>query len=306
MIHWELWLRSQGTVKKFNSTTGAVKSLEVPWGYCFKYHKGSHCSGCSFKHSCSKCDGPHRAVNCNFRAYGKKGSSNFPNQQNDKPSSSQNPPQPTSTGASNARKQWSFAIFSFCLYASSSPAFIPWLQLCFFFLFLHYEGPQDSSCAKNLLSAILNPEPVDAKIDKELVAQRLAGPFSSPPFSHFRISPLGLVPKKTEGEFRLIHHLCFPQGSSLNDGISSEFASVSYATVDDAIRTIKTVGQGWVARSIVSASHWLRRIKTYRLLWYLTGRVSASHASSNWAPGCFMAKTDIIIISSGIAAYFAG
>ena len=29
-IHWELWLRSQGTVKKFNSTTGAVKSLDVP------------------------------------------------------------------------------------------------------------------------------------------------------------------------------------------------------------------------------------------------------------------------------------
>ena len=110
------------------------------------------------------------------------------------------------------------------------------------FLFLHYEGPQDSSCAKNLLSAIQNPETVDAKIDKELAAQRLAGPFSSPPFSHFRISSLGLVPKKTEGEFRLIHHLCFPQGSSLNDGISSEFTSVSYATVDDAIRTIKTVG----------------------------------------------------------------
>lgn len=104
-IHWELWLRSQSTVKKFNSTTGAVKSLDVPRGYCFKYHKGGHCSGCSFKHSCSKCDGPHRAVNCNFRAYGKKGASNFSNQSTNKPSSSQNLPQPNSAGASNARKQ---------------------------------------------------------------------------------------------------------------------------------------------------------------------------------------------------------
>ena len=40
--------------------------------------------------------------------------------------------------------------------------------------------------------------------------------------------------------------------------------------------------QGWVARSMVSANHWLRGIKTYRLSWYLT-RVSANHASSNWA-----------------------
>ena len=109
---------------------------------------------------------------------------------------------------------------------------------------LHYEGPQDSSCAKNLLSAIQNPEAVDAKLDKEIAAHRIAGPYSSPPFPQFRISPLGLVPKKTEGEFRFIHHLSFPHGSPLNDGISSEFTSVSYATVEDAIHTIRTVGHG--------------------------------------------------------------
>ena len=33
---------------------------------------------------------------------------------------------------------------------------------------------------------------------------------------------------------------------------------------------------------MVSTNHWLRGIKTYRLSWYLT-RVSANHASSNWA-----------------------
>jgi len=58
----------------------------------------------------------------------------------------------------------------------------------------------------------------------------------------FRISPLGLVPKKAEGEFHLIHHLSFPKGSSLNDGISPDHTSVSYATVEDAIRRIKSVG----------------------------------------------------------------
>ena len=109
---------------------------------------------------------------------------------------------------------------------------------------LHFEGPSISSHAPNLLSALQNPAAVDAKISKELAAHRLAGPFSSPPFPVFRVSPLGLIPKKTPGEFRLIHHLSFPNGSSLNDGISPVNTSVSYATVEDAIRFIKTVGSG--------------------------------------------------------------
>ena len=106
---------------------------------------------------------------------------------------------------------------------------------------LHYEGPRFSCTSNNLLSAMQNPTAVDAKISKELDAHRLAGPFSSPPFPVFRISPLGLVPKKIEGEFRLIHHLSFPKGSSLNDGISSDHTRVSYATVEDAIQRIKSV-----------------------------------------------------------------
>ena len=109
---------------------------------------------------------------------------------------------------------------------------------------LHCEGPRFSFTSNNLLSAMQNPTAVDAKISKELDAHRLAGPFSSPPFSVFRISPLGVVPKKIEGEFRLIHHFSFPKGSSLNDGISSDHTRVSYATVEDAInfRRIRSVG----------------------------------------------------------------
>ena len=46
------------------------------------------------------------------------------------------------------------------------------------------------------MSALDNPEAVDAKLQKELEVRRLAGPFQSPPLSPFWISPLGLVPKK--------------------------------------------------------------------------------------------------------------
>ena len=57
-------------------------------------------------------------------------------------------------------------------------------------------------------------------------------------------SPLGVVPKKNPGEFRLIHHLSYPKGYSVNDGISSEYTSVSYATISDAIKQIKLAGPG--------------------------------------------------------------
>lgn len=62
---------------------------------------------------------------------------------------------------------------------------------------LHFDGPRCSQEAPNLLSAMQNPEAVNAKLSKELDAHRLAGPFSSPPFPVFRVSPLGLVPKKS-------------------------------------------------------------------------------------------------------------
>ena len=109
---------------------------------------------------------------------------------------------------------------------------------------IHFEGVRASSTAKNLVSAFQHPNVVDAKIKKELHSHRLAGPFQFPPLHPFRISPLGVVPKKTPGEFRLIHHLSYPKGSSVNDGIDSEHTRVCYATVDDAIKFIKLAGPG--------------------------------------------------------------
>ena len=57
-------------------------------------------------------------------------------------------------------------------------------------------------------------------------------------------SPLGVVPKKTPGEFRIIHHLSYPDGSSVNDFISYEKSMVHYASISDAIAMIKSIGRG--------------------------------------------------------------
>ena len=75
-------------------------------------------------------------------------------------------------------------------------------------------------------------------------ANRIEGPFVSPPFQNLHISPIGLQPKKNLGEFRLIHHLSYPRGLSVNDGILPELKSVSYQSIDDAVSAIKWMGQG--------------------------------------------------------------
>ena len=94
----------------------------------------------------------------------------------------------------------------------------------------------------NLKSAVDSPAVVKEKLDKEIKAGRLAGPFAKPPFESFAISPIGIVPKKEAGKFRLIHHLSHPKGESVNDSIPKENATVRYQSLDDAIRVITKLG----------------------------------------------------------------
>jgi len=134
---------------------------------------------------------------------------------------------------------------------------------------IHFQGSLAEIPSKNLASAFQHPEIIDASLCKELSAGRIAGPFSNPPFRNFRISPLGLVPKKASGEFRLIHHLSYPKGLSINEGIPDEFSTVSYATIDDAIRSIKKAGRGcFLAKTDIKSAFRIIPInpKDYHLL----------------------------------------
>ena len=70
---------------------------------------------------------------------------------------------------------------------------------------------------------------------------RVTGPFEHSPFSTLQISPLCLVPNKKPGEFRVIHHLSYPEGTAINDGISKDLCTVQYQTIDDAIKLGKHI-----------------------------------------------------------------
>lgn len=86
------------------------------------------------------------------------------------------------------------------------------------------------------------------------------------------------VTKKAPGEFRLIHYLSFPRGSSVKAGIYSEHTRAHYGTFDDAINySIR-----WRARAappLTRSSLQSSSLSTYKRIFKL--RVSNVSISSN-------------------------
>lgn len=107
-----------------------------------------------------------------------------------------------------------------------------------------YVGQRKVRYSKNLKSANDNPSILKEKIVKDIKAGRVAGPFDISPFPNLQISPLGLVPKKKVGEYRVIHHLSYPYHLSIHDGIPQDKCTVQYQTIDNAISLVKYDGQG--------------------------------------------------------------
>ena len=96
----------------------------------------------------------------------------------------------------------------------------------------------------NHFSATSNPTPVAMEIERELLLNRKAGPFLSPPFSHFVGSPMGAIPKKHSQppKWRIITDLSWPAGQSVNDAIPKELYTCSYDSLDNAIAYLKLFG----------------------------------------------------------------
>ena len=109
---------------------------------------------------------------------------------------------------------------------------------------LYINGQPEHITKHNHPSALTHFDIVQAKIQKEVGHGRTAGPFKSPPFAKFTTSPLGAVPKKDSGDFRIIHDLSYPKYDSVNSCISRDDSAVTYETLDHFIRLLKEVGQG--------------------------------------------------------------
>jgi hypothetical protein len=107
---------------------------------------------------------------------------------------------------------------------------------------LGYEGPEKLSLSQNLLSARLNPQTITGQLQSDLILSRVIHTTPDPPFIS---SPLGLVPK-SNGGFRRIHHLSFPNNGSVNFFIPENYSTLLYTTLHDIYEKIRKAGRNCI------------------------------------------------------------
>ena len=115
------------------------------------------------------------------------------------------------------------------------------------------------SSKKNLQSALLHEEVIDKYLDEEISEGRVAGLFPPMITPNVQISRFGVIPKAHQpGRWRLIFDLSHPKGWSVKDpkgwsvkdGIPKYFCSMSYISVDDAVKGVMELGRGTLLAKI--------------------------------------------------------
>ena len=105
---------------------------------------------------------------------------------------------------------------------------------------------QLKSARRNMRSAEEFPDVVDSYLAKERGAGRVIGPLSGLEAARagVHVRRFGVIPKPHQpGKWRLIVDLSHPNGQSVNDGVSSELCSLTYASIDQAASIIVRLGR---------------------------------------------------------------
>ena len=88
-----------------------------------------------------------------------------------------------------------------------------------------------------------NPTVISQYLDREVQLGRMCNHDVKSPNIH--LSPPGAIPKKHKpGKWRLIVDLSSPAGASVNDGISVEWSSVAYVSIDHLSSLVLGAGTG--------------------------------------------------------------
>ena len=108
----------------------------------------------------------------------------------------------------------------------------------------NYREHRCRTASGNMSSVNEHRDVVEEYLHGEREAGRLLGPFRRSLFPEVHVSPFGVIPKSEPGKWRLIVDLSSPEGGSVNDGISKEWCSLSYLSVDEVVRTVVRFGRG--------------------------------------------------------------
>jgi len=119
-----------------------------------------------------------------------------------------------------------------------------------------YEGGLVRVRRPNHSSAYTHMAVVSESIQSELTKGRIMELTLLP--KHYYCSPIGLVPKKTDGiqtGWRMIFDLSCPEFNSVNDGIPKEYGAIIYETLQDAMQLVAKAGVGaiMIKRDLKSA-----------------------------------------------------
>ena len=135
---------------------------------------------------------------------------------------------------------------------------------------LGFEGPDCATYGQNRATITDNLDIAHEKISQEIALNRIAGPFDSPPFVNFKISPLALRPKKEPHKYRLLHNLSAPYDiTSVNFNIPDSHSTVSYESISSAIKIIQDTPHAFLAKSDIKDA--FRLIPLHPSQFHLTG-----------------------------------
>ena len=97
---------------------------------------------------------------------------------------------------------------------------------------------------RNMPSARDRPEVIDEYLAVECSKGRVIGPLDQALFPDIHVNRFGVIPKGTSGKWRLIVDMSFPEGASVNDGVSEALSTLTYIGIGDAVKGITTRGKG--------------------------------------------------------------
>ena len=107
-----------------------------------------------------------------------------------------------------------------------------------------YENCSWRGAQSNMLSARQNTQVIDEYLRVEREKGRVVGP-ADPEQCRIQVNRFGVIPKSHQpGKWRLIVDLSYPEGASVNDGIDPALCSLSYTSVDWAVKLIVAAGRG--------------------------------------------------------------
>ena len=214
---------------KKSGNSSKSDQVYVPPPFCRSFHANGGCSAspCPYVHNCFKCySGEHSGVTCNkkYLNLGSKSRRRYKGVV-------------TPISANRLKDLLTVTNYDTNLTNTLVQGFTQGFDLG------HNDSIDSINAVPNAKQEEL--EIMREKIDKELTAGRVEGPFDCPPFKTYHLSPLFLVPKSAPGQYRMILNLSFPKNhSSINSNISQSSKSVEYASIRDAIKHMPTLGKG--------------------------------------------------------------